>query len=192
MPSHGQSPLGLNHATIQPCHEGGGIGGRCGNVTIDGCVNYGKISTGESVGAIVGLIIEPSKLNNNAYLETSCNDIYGRKGYAPKLANNKTMTKREMQQQSFLDGLNANAAKLGASFSKWKFGNDGFPTLDWLDEMIAASIEQITLDRKNSPMEMYSHIYNMNGQIVRYNSSNTDGLPCGIYIVNGKKIAVTY
>ena len=34
------------------------------------------------------------------------------------------------------------------------------------------------------------HIYNMNGQLVRANATDTDGLPKGLYIMNGRKIAV--
>ena len=36
-----------------------------------------------------------------------------------------------------------------------------------------------------------AQIHNISGQLVRSNSTSTDGLPRGIYIVNGKKVAVT-
>lgn len=42
-----------------------------------------------------------------------------------------------MKQQSFLDELNNNVQGLGEGYSKWKFGSDGFPTLEWItDEML--------------------------------------------------------
>jgi len=35
-----------------------------------------------------------------------------------------------------------------------------------------------------------ANIYNINGQLVRKNAKSLEGLPKGIYIVNGKKVAV--
>ena len=36
---------------------------------------------------------------------------------------------------------------------------------------------------------MVSGVYNLNGQLVR-NGDTTEGLPAGIYVVNGKKLVV--
>ena len=44
------------------------------------------------------------------------------------------MTEEEMKSQTFLDELNRNARALGSEYSRWKFGKDGFPILDWIEE----------------------------------------------------------
>ena len=48
--------------------------------------------------------------------------------------NNKGMTEEEMKSQTFLDELNRNARALGSEYSRWKFGKDGFPILEWIEE----------------------------------------------------------
>lgn len=153
----------VNHSSII-CSElprAGGISGLIYKVTINGCINYGNVPSEKEVegGAIAGLASfsnssdSRSYLLNNAYLETSC--PFFCHGGQEKLnaleignyrKNNKVMTMNEMKQQSFLDELNANAAKLGSTYSKWKFGSDGLPTLEWVDEMIAATTANMPLE----------------------------------------------
>ena len=187
-----------NHATIHSSSMIGGIGGRIFWGNVDGCVNYGNIECekeeAEFYGAIFGDYCSASFIRNCAYLETTC-DVF-----APSLnntytgsdaGNNKVMTKKEMKQQSFLDELNANAKKLGKNYSKWKFGSDGFPTLAWVDEELANGISDILFTDKAARTVSTKNIHNMNGQLVRSNSVDTDGLPQGIYIVGGKKVIVT-
>lgn len=195
----------VNHSVINSVFAVGGISGhtiKC--PTIDGCVNYGKIVSEreDNKGAIAGYfsVPYPTFLLNNAYLETSCdyfafgdNQWESTETYWNRrlMMNNRVMTKREMQQQSFLDELNQNAVKLGAEYSKWKFGSDGFPTLEWVDEMITAGIEQIAYNGKGTGGGQNCNIYNLSGQMVRANSTDTDNLPNGIYVISGKKVVVT-
>lgn len=196
----------VNHSIINTMDEVTpyAVGGICGQIykaTVDGCVNYGKIQAeGTETGAIVGmapfsLTDYKSYLLNNAYLETSCAYfVHGanilESGEWRK--NNKVMTKREMKQQSFLDELNANVQRLGKTYSKWKFGGDGFPTLAWVADFIAMGIENVKSgEAVNNNNKTLNCVYNLNGQIVRPNTTDTNGLPKGIYIVNGKKIVVT-
>jgi len=58
------------------------------------------------------------------------------------------------------------------------------------DEQIVTGIEYLFYDDDATKHFGNSDVYNLNGQIVRKNATSLIGLPKGIYIVNGKKIAV--
>ena len=66
-------------------------------------------------------------VNNTYYLNISAST-----GFRISVSSTKckAMTGLEMQQKSFLDELNKNAKALGSEYVQWKFGSDGFPTLD--------------------------------------------------------------
>lgn len=71
---------------------------------------------------------------NNYYLSSSYLKMGEmNKGYYDGV-NNKGMTEEEMKSQTFLDELNRNARALGSEYSRWKFGKDGFPILEWIEE----------------------------------------------------------
>lgn len=191
----------VNHATIQSIsNKTGGIGGGMQWCCIDGCVNYGDIQcearnndNTEGYGAISGGYNKSHFIQNCAYLETTC-DIFSpsfsHKYTYSDAGNNKVLTRKEMKQQSFLDELNANAKRLGRNYSQWKFGSDGFPTLAWVDNELANSISNIPFTDKTIQNGTDKNIYNLNGQLIRSNTTDTEGLPRGLYIIGGKKIAV--
>lgn len=105
--------------------------------TINNCVNYGTVHFPEGLG--YGLFNETdnssynslSSTQRNYYLETSCSKGYKYGGSGRTCIS---MTSNEMKQQAFLDELNKNAAALGSNYSRWKFGKNGYPTLEIVNE----------------------------------------------------------
>lgn len=57
---------------------------------------------------------------------------------------------------------------------------------------ITTDIENVLQEAReqNQPVKYLPVVYNINGQVVRTDSINLDGLPTGLYIVNGKKYFV--
>ena len=104
---------------------------------INNCINYGTVHFHGGLG--YGLFNEifnyryNSMSNNqrNYYLETSCSKGYQ---YGGSTRTCISMTSNEMQKQAFLDELNTNAKAMGSNYSKWKFGKNGYPTLEFVKE----------------------------------------------------------
>ena len=104
---------------------------------IDNCVNYGMIHFPDGLG--YGLFNEiykypynsMSSSQRNYFLETSCSKGYK---YGGSTRTCISMTSNEMKQQAFLDELNKKAAALGSNYSRWKFGKNGYPTLEFVKE----------------------------------------------------------
>ena len=60
--------------------------------------------------------------------------------------------------------------------------------LDGIDMTGTTDIEDIFGGEEGKKVEKFANgIYNINGQLVRTNSDSTEGLPEGLYIINGKK-----
>ena len=60
--------------------------------------------------------------------------------------------------------------------------------LDGIDMTGTTDIEDIFGGEEGKKVEKFANgIYNINGQLVRANSDSTEGLPEGLYIINGKK-----
>lgn len=60
--------------------------------------------------------------------------------------------------------------------------------LDGIDMTGTTDIEDIFGGEEGNKVEKFANgIYNINGQLVRANSDSTEGLPEGLYIINGKK-----
>ena len=127
-----------NIGTVNGTENTGGIVGtipdrHLGIVRLSNVVNYGDIeSNASSTGAIIGYtnaIVECLY-----YLETSYSNWYGTTGknHEPR-GTIKNMTEKQMKSQTLLNELNNNAATLGSSYSRWIFGNDDYPVLDWLN-----------------------------------------------------------
>lgn len=116
----------------------GGIAGGCGShLTIKNCVNYGTVNCGaKDAGAIVGVFTINSTLTNNYYLEGCAKSLYSKidNFYQIVKTNNVAMTSEQMKEQTFLDKLNNSTKALGSSYSQWKFGKGGYPTLDYVNE----------------------------------------------------------
>lgn len=65
--------------------------------------------------------------------------------------------------------------------------------LDGIDMTGTTDIEDIFGGEKGKKVEKFANgIYNINGQLVRANSDSTEGLPEGLYIINGKKRLVKH
>ena len=131
-----------NNGTIEASSSvGGGIFGyqSTTNVSygvISNIVNYGKVqiaSEKTSIGALGGYVYNVSSVINGYFLETSYPMGFGsvRRGNP---TNIQSMTSNQMKAQSFLDELNKNAKALGSSYGQWKFGKDGYPILEWINE----------------------------------------------------------
>lgn len=93
---------------------------------IDNCVNYGDVYYGICYSTY------RKSTCNSYFLNVTCTRGVGVGGDDSKLKSSQciSMTRNEMQKQSFLDELNKNARNMGADFAKWKFGKDGCPSLD--------------------------------------------------------------
>lgn len=102
------------------------------NATLNNNINYGLISgPDDGVGAIFGSTFDSHTVSGkNYFLETSA------KSQSIKyISPNKlgvSMTEKEMKASTFLSTLNQ-AAKSFDNACSWKFGDDGFPTLDLSD-----------------------------------------------------------
>ena len=60
--------------------------------------------------------------------------------------------------------------------------------LDGIDMTGTTDIEDIFGGEEGKKVEKFANgIYNINGQLIRANSDSTEGLPEGLYIINGKK-----
>ena len=70
------------------------------------------------------------------------------------------------------------------SMAKTAYDNETPVSMD--DE--TTDIDFIEID--NNGQQVNGNIYNLNGQLVRKNATNVEGLAKGIYIVNGKKVSV--
>ena len=65
--------------------------------------------------------------------------------------------------------------------------------LDGIDMTGTTDIEDIFGGEEGKKVEKFANgIYNINGQLVRANSDSTEGLPEGLYIINGKKSLVKH
>ena len=65
--------------------------------------------------------------------------------------------------------------------------------LDGIDMTGTTDIEDIFGGEEGKKVEKFANgIYNINGQLVRANSDSTEGLPEGLYIINGKKRLVKH
>lgn len=65
--------------------------------------------------------------------------------------------------------------------------------LDGIDMTGTTDIEDIFGGEEGKKVEKFANgIYNINGQLVRANSDSTEGLPKGLYIINGKKRLVKH
>ena len=97
---------------------------RCRN-----CVNYGQLPHNKlSYGIGIANGLETlNYISESYYLETSCNS-------GDDSGMSISMTENQMKSQTFLNTLNSNVSSLGSEYSNWKFGKDGFPTLDWIEE----------------------------------------------------------
>ena len=65
--------------------------------------------------------------------------------------------------------------------------------LDGIDMTGTTDIEDIFGGEEDKKVEKFANgIYNINGQLIRANSDSTEGLPEGLYIINGKKRLVKH
>lgn len=62
-----------------------------------------------------------------------------------------------------------------------------------IDILQTTDIDDVNFDdviSENGTLSTVSNIYSVSGQLIRANASSTEGLPQGVYVVNGKKIIV--
>ncbi|WP_455586138.1 leucine-rich repeat domain-containing protein [Bacteroides sp.] len=114
--------------------DGNRVAGICGmfgwmSSLMTNCVNVANIS-GTSSGALVGCMWKSCTVNKNYFLFIRELNGYGKKD-GGTYSGNSSMTESEMKSKDFLDNLNRS---VGTTYSKWKFGKDGYPTLEWINE----------------------------------------------------------
>ena len=114
--------------------DGNKVAGICGmfgymSSLMTNCVNVANVS-GASPGALVGCMWKSCTVKKNYFLF-----IRGLNGYGKKdggtYSDNSSMVESEMKSEEILDNLNSS---VGTTYSKWKFGKDGYPTLEWINE----------------------------------------------------------
>ncbi len=113
-----------------------GVGGICGvagksqSNKIQNCVNYSLNIEGlNRLGAVIGYN-NGLTVSKNIYLYKSGLSAIGGSSSSGSASSNVSKTESEMKSQATLDLLNSRA---GSSYSKWKFGDDGFPVLEWME-----------------------------------------------------------
>lgn len=113
-----------------------GVGGICGvagksqSNKIQNCVNYSLNIEGlNRLGTIIGYN-NGLTVSKNIYLYKSGLSAIGGSSSNGSASSNVSKTESEMKSQATLDLLNSRA---GSSYSKWKFGEDGFPVLEWME-----------------------------------------------------------
>ena len=83
--------------------------------------------------------------------------------------------------EDFISYGNASANRYNVVFGEW-------------EEISPTAIEEIVAEaeRNNEPVQklQLNVVYNINGQVVRTDNNSLEGLPKGLYIVNGKKYMV--
>lgn len=125
----------VNYGKLEGSYGGGIVSlARKVEEEIDNNVNLGRNEGGTNVYGLYGTTSTyiTSNFHNNYYLSNS----YLTSGCSNNgvSVNNRAMTEDEMKSQSFLEELNSNARMLGSEYSRWKFGKDGFPILEWVEE----------------------------------------------------------
>lgn len=92
---------------------------------MENCVNYGEAWNADGKGSAISTIISSVDLSFVYFLETSgFSDVWG-----------ISMTSKQMKEASFLKTLNSNAKNLGSDYDRWITGKDGFPVLEWSEEL---------------------------------------------------------
>ena len=111
------------------CIETKTAGGLCVlasiNSSIVNCVNYGEVF-GRGVGDAICPNVQSTDLSFVYYLETSV---------TTDSEDGISMTAKQMKGTSFLKTLNSNAKNLGSDYDRWITGKDGFPVLEWSEEL---------------------------------------------------------
>lgn len=117
-------------------------------VVIANVVNYGNVSPFDYKSA-AGIAVSGNTnglrgiVQNTYMLETSNIRLFGNNFSGIRKGDNLKMTEDEMKSQDFLDKLNANAKNLKSGCCGWKFGKDGYPILEIIDENENASVNGI-------------------------------------------------
>lgn len=111
------------------CIETKTAGGLCVlasiNSSIVNCVNYGEVF-GRGVGDAICPNVQSTDLSFVYYLEASV---------TTDSEDGISMTAKQMKGTSFLKTLNSNAKNLGSDYDRWITGKDGFPVLEWSEEL---------------------------------------------------------
>ena len=89
------------------------------------------------------------------------------------------MNASQMKDPAFLNQLNENARSLGEDFCFWIFGDDGFPTLEYVSQRVnSLGIRQIPNETIGKQI-----IHSVSGQ-------HLTKLKKGVNIVNGRKVII--
>lgn len=129
----------VNCINLSPILGEGNVGGLVGTTysgTLSNLVNIGSIThTKNTYGAISashrGTSSYKGVSKNLYFLETTADQGFRTVNSSVTLSNMQSMTSKQMKDQSFLDELNKNAS---STYSQWKFGKDGYPILEWINE----------------------------------------------------------
>ena len=145
--------------------DGNGVGIACEDVGILKIDNVVNVASKSMWAGIIKNVQNETTISNAYYLETAASEAYYYKYLGSTLVqkNIHRMTEREMKKQSFLDELNQNAAALGNDYSLWKFGSDGFPTLDWVTDELLDEITDVNITNKLRITSANRGVYNLAG-----------------------------
>lgn len=138
-----------------------------------GTDNYGGLEEYSFTGTLTGMPVE----QGSYYMNTS--------GNLARYTGTSTTAKLKPYRAYLHFKSSSNAKALDAILL-------GDPD-DNLNEGEATGIEEISIEDvlfKNGILTQSTNVYNMQGQIIRQNVTNLQGLPKGAYIVNGKKYVI--
>lgn len=138
-----------------------------------GTDNYGGLEEYSFTGTLTGMSVE----QGSYYMNTS--------GNLARYTGTSTTAKLKPYRAYLHFKSSSNAKPLDAILL-------GDPD-DNLNEGEATGIEEISIEDvlfKNGILTQSTNVYNMQGQIIRQNVTNLQGLPKGAYIVNGKKYVI--
>lgn len=98
---------------------------------VQNCINIGDVTSRMSTDGAICYSLTKGTIKNAYFLNTS--------GAAPiknggTITNCEEKSSTEMKSQTFLNLLNKNAKALGSGYSQWKFGSDGYPVLEWVND----------------------------------------------------------
>lgn len=151
---------------------------------INNCVNYGIIDDGKGYGIFLS-IKDGREMDNTYFFSLSAKKGYDQINNINNLVNWSagphchSMNASQMKDPAFLNQLNENARSLGEDFCFWIFGDDGFPTLEYVSQRVnSLGIRQIPNETIGKQI-----IHSVSGQ-------HLTKLKKGVNIVNGRKVII--
>ena len=86
--------------------------------------------------------------------------------------------------------MSSSSTSAGAKMGDVVFGDWEIVDEDQMTTVIDNAVAEGKEKNEPAKIQHLNVVYNIKGQVIRSNSSSVEGLPKGLYIVNGKKYMV--